>query len=171
MRKEHSPATNRMDKAQIDRTIIFSASAGRAYYVPILRSIRDDNLACLNVVRNGGNIPPVWPKWRPRLVIIGDDDGQASGPTGFAAALLRSFFQRPAGVIVHASGAEEAHYALAVQNALYGTEGQRLSVMVETTSAFAEEWVNFSLLYALTIKPFVIHPPPGLFHPLPEVRQ
>ncbi|KAF0138684.1 MAG: hypothetical protein FD153_1166, partial [Rhodospirillaceae bacterium] len=114
---------------------------------------------------------PVWPRRRPCVAIIGDDDERVSGPAGFAAALLQSFFQRPAGIIVHAAGAQEEHYALAVQNALHDTAEQRLSVMVETTSAFAEKWVNFSLLHAPTIKPLVIHPPLGLSYPLPEVRQ
>ena len=162
---------NHLSKEQAARLIALYTSAGCAHYVPLYRAIRRDKLFFMQIARDWGSGLPVWPRQRPCVALIGDDDGCVSGPAGFAPDMLRSLFGAAAALIIHGAGAKAEHYTALVQAALYATGEPKLAVMVETTSSFIEEWFAYGRLHAPTAGTLLIRVSEGMAHPLPEVRQ
>lgn len=85
----------------------------------------------------------------PAVVLIGDDDGEATGPTGWSG--IRHAKRWAVSAIIHAAAGEAAHYQAAVIAA--GTHKRLL--LVETTAEHRDAWIS-----ALAPLPyFVISPP------------
>lgn len=93
----------------------------------------------------------------PTVLIVGDDDGAASGPLAWKCA--HRLARWPNAVIVHAAGAEERHYLAAIDAA----ERVGRVLLVETSSTHAWAWGKF-LANPQTL---IIAPPSDLPHPDP----
>ncbi len=104
---------------------------------PVFRAAALGDLAAFGLTARSTAFP--WKmvnKFRlPTVGIIGDDDYSASGPDGWASA--RAAIGWCAAAIVHAAGAEAAHYAEAVLSA---QQIGRL-LLIETDSANAPAWL------------------------------
>ena len=128
------PQLRQTDKLQADLTIA-RASAAAPWLVPVLRAARDGRIALAVWVR-GTEMPARRLKRAriPCLTIIGDDDGQSCGPSGWPRLhRLRSWTQR---VFLHAAGGDAGHYGLAADAAvLCGA-----LVLVETDTDHAPAW-------------------------------
>jgi hypothetical protein len=71
---------------------------------------------------------------RPTVVVVGDDDYQSTGPSGWRCSAVVS--EWAAAAVVHAAGATAESYSEAVRAArLLGR-----AVLIETDTAHAEEW-------------------------------
>ena len=103
------------------------------HVVPLLRAVAAGvHVAC---VPRGVPFPrELAALEKPCIVVIGDDDGLATGPAGYPAAKRLGYWARRA--MVHGAGGEAEHYELAVEAAaLYGRV-----LIVETGSARISEW-------------------------------
>ncbi len=118
--------TFRWNADEINALIAAMALQGHAFYAPVYRAVRDQDLALMLVRRGVRRVD--WPPYRPRLAIIGDDDDTPTGPAGFPRKMLRALFAKAPYVLVHGTGATEGQYALATEAAVL----LDLAVVVET---------------------------------------
>jgi hypothetical protein len=124
----------------MDRMIAFHSSVPALHHrLPFLRAARAKQLSVCEIGR-GGVL-----EWReveqlasrlPMLILIGDDDHESSGPSGFPG-LRRMQYWRPRKVVVHGSGVSEA----ISQEIVAAIQVLRRMVLVETDSAHIDEWM------------------------------
>jgi len=129
-------AQNRADFA---RLISLAQTSGHGHLVELLRPAMRGQLN-VSLPRRDTRMPPLHTmgkRGRPVLVLLGDDDYQPTGPKGWACSdKLRSWARF---ALVHAAGAEPAHYARAASLAI---ECGRL-LLIETASSAADDWALF----------------------------
>lgn len=150
-----------MTRAEIARMIGQAETAGVGHLsgllLPVMRSE-------LNVVVPSRDMvaPPLYrmgKKGRPVVALLGDDDYRPAGPGAWAcAARLRSW---AAFAIVHGTGAQRQHYDMAADKA----KQVRRLLLIETTSAAAQDWAAF-LSERVPPLPFMGLLPPDGVHPV-----
>lgn len=150
-----------MKRADIARVIGQAELAGAGFYTPLLRRVMQGGLNACWPMRDTA-MPPLYrlsKSGRPLVVIVGDDDYQTTGPDGWAcAAKLRTW---AAFAVVHGTGGKSEHYEMAADMAV---QTRRL-LLVETTSAAAQDWAAF--LHERSPKlPFLGILPPDGAHPV-----
>lgn len=101
---------------------------------------------------------------RPAVVLVGDDDGLDRGPAGWP--LATSAVQWASAVMLHAAGAEIAHYECAIMAAEIGCR----TLLVECNTATLPAWVHAVQTAPHRPSVLVIAPPAGSQHPLPLDR-
>lgn len=94
----------------------------------------------------------------PALVIIGDDDHNATGPDGWPAA-IRDFARR---AMIHAASGSIGTYKMALE----GCVASRRYALVETSSAKLKEWVDFFSDSSRCIPLEVVRTEDGVRHPV-----
>lgn len=153
--------------ANVARAISIMEAAGEGYRVPLFRAVMHDQLA----------ISHIWPDQaapvsrldrtgRPALLLISDDDDiTRRGPDGWVGAVRALRWANA--VIVHAAAGLAHHYDIAVE----GTLAHRRMVVVETSSALAQSWVDAALRLQPDQRILRIEPPPGQVHPVPMGRE
>lgn len=143
--------------AEIDRLIAFHASIPELHHrLPFLRAVRAGLLMTCEIHRGG--LPDQRElvrigKKRAVMLLIGDDDYQSSGPSGWSALRFRQW--RPVKVIVHATGGTEA----ISQELVTGALALRRTVLIETDQAHAVAWREWGQ---------ALEPPYGVLTLLPE---
>ena len=71
---------------------------------------------------------------RPAIALIGDDDYQSSGPSGWKS--MHRLLGWAKGALIHGTGADVPSYEVAIQMALH----YRRFLLIETDSAHVREW-------------------------------
>jgi hypothetical protein len=154
--------TTTVSKTEIDKVIAFAATAGGRHYIPLFRAIRDRRIAMMQVLR-GTTLSMRELKTftrRPLVLILGDDDHMATGPSCFPCVGTAKRWARS--VLLHGTGGEPEHYEGAVQLA----EQFGNCLLIETSSAQIDPWLE-ALKDAPKLKRgVVIWPPSGETHPV-----
>jgi len=150
-------------RAQIERVAAIIAAVA-PYQLPLLRAARDGLLALCGPTRAGS---PPWrileSTRRPIIILIGDDDGESTGPAGWACAKHLRCWGKSA--MVHAAGGLAEHYETAVSGAMTA----RRYILVETTSEHRAAWER---LLAPGMPVLSIRPDEGSSHPIsPAARE
>jgi hypothetical protein len=124
----------------LDRAIHLTTAAGMLGTAILLRAVRDGRIWLFS-----GGPPESAPKFKdwaaqtarqPAIALLGDDNGQQRGAAAWAGYAYR-MMRWASFVIVHASGAELAHYQMAIAAAEVGAR----VLIVETCSASAPSWL------------------------------
>jgi len=122
--------------AVLDRAVAAAAIAGAGHTAELLRAVRRGEIALIQPQNRAVMVSLSTLKRSPRpvLVVVGDDDYQSTGPSGWACfpALLR--WARAA--IVHGTGADVESYRWAIAMARATGRG----LLIETSSVFALTW-------------------------------
>jgi hypothetical protein len=107
--------------------------------LPVFRALAKGEIALCDVPRGAAAIPSILrgPTGKPVLCIVGDDDHCATGPAAFPIAKRLAYWARR--IMVHGTGGQAAHYALAVEATLL----VRQVVLIETDAGHLEEWTRF----------------------------
>lgn len=154
-----------MKREDIARMIGQAELAGAGFYTPLLRRVMQGELNACAPMRHTA-MPPLYrlgKKGRPLVVIIGDDDYRPAGPDTWACAdKLRAWASF---AVVHGTGGRPEHYAMAAEMAM---QVRRL-LLIETTSAAAQDWAGF-LRERTPILPFMGVLPPVGAHPVVPAR-
>jgi hypothetical protein len=150
-----------MKRQDIARIIAQAEQAGISYYTGLLRDVQRAELNMIVPMRDTV-MPPLYrlgKQGRPLIVLLGDDDYRSAGPQTWAcAAKLRDW---AAFAIIHGTGAERWHYDMASAAA----RNVRRLLLIETTSAAAQDWAAF--LHERSPKlPFLGILPPDGAHPV-----
>ena len=128
-----------MKREDIARVIGHAEMAGAGFYVPLLRRVMNGDLNLIWPQRDTVQ-PPFYrlgKSGRPLVVVVGDDDYRPAGPATWACAdKLRTW---AAFAIIHGTGGRPEHYAMAGAAAM---DVRRL-LLIETTSAAAQDWAAF----------------------------
>jgi len=104
----------------------------------------------------------VGKRGRPIVVVVSDDDYQTTGPDGWAcAAKLRTW---AAFAVVHGTGAQREHYALAA----HLTVQTRRLLFIETSSAGAQQWAGFLRERTPALRFMGLLPPDGMHPVMPD---
>jgi len=120
----------------VDRAIALLAQTGGDHYVPLFRAVRAGVIAFIPFThrRQAWRVPKI-PRGLPILALIGDDDLQSTGPSGWRAA--RGVCSWAQYALVHAAAAAPEHYASAVLAAII----HKRALLIETATARYREWV------------------------------
>jgi hypothetical protein len=150
-------------REQFDKMIAAAGTLGAAHYQIPLRASREGRIN-LAIASRGGDISIGQLKRSPRpiLVVIGDDDYASTGPVGWPIA--RKLFRWARHVVIHATGADDTSYRLAVEMAVT----VRRLVLVETSSDCAGAWA--AACRQAHIPALALMPANGQ-HPLPLSRE
>ena len=124
--------------AELDDAIARASQLGMAHQVPLLRALRLGIVSAAFVSRAASAIDLNRFGNRPAVVVLQDDDFQASGPAGFPVA--RKALRWGRAFMLHAAGGEPQHYAALVEAAL----SLRRVVLIETSADRAEGWFTFA---------------------------
>ncbi len=144
------------------RLIAMSDSIDGGCLTELLRPASRGELNLIVPMRDTVQLPfyRMSKRGRPIVVVVGDDDYQTTGPDGWACAdRLRNW---AAFAIVHGTGGQRQHYAMA---AAMAAEMRRL-VFIETSTAGAQLWAGF-LAERTPALPFMgLLPSDGGAHPV-----
>ena len=156
-----------MSRAEIARVIGQAELSGAGFYVPLLRRVMQGEVNACWPMRDT-LMPPLYrlgKSGRPLIVVVGDDDYRPAGPDTWAcASKLRAW---AAFAIVHGTGGKPEHYALAVEMAV---QVRRL-VLIETTSAAAQDWAGFLREHSPALSFMGVLPPDGVHPVMPDKGQ
>ena len=132
--------------------LLKAAGAGRIAMTGLVDRLSRPNLYALNKAK------------QPALIVVGDDDNRTTGPMGWAATAQMMQWAR--GCLLHATGADQRSYALAVTMA----EDLGRLLLVETSSDAAEAWL--SVLQGADVPTVLLRPTGDGVHPVePEQEQ
>lgn len=148
-------------QAEIARMIARAEQAGAGFLAGLLRPVMACEMNLIVPMRDTVQPPfyRIGKQGRPIVVLVGDDDYRPAGPhTWMCAAKLRAWASF---AIVHGTGAEAWHYHMAAAAA---RDVGRL-LLIETTSAAAQDWAGF-LRERTPALPFMGLLPPDGSHPV-----
>jgi hypothetical protein len=129
--------------------------AGQGFRVPILRAVFERRMGFVESAR-GGQIPAkVLRDPRPHLILLGDDDLCSSGPAGWPQG--RRLLRWCRRVMIHATGGEPQHYALAVE----ATESAGRVLLIETDMVHMPAWLALVQERQPPVPTLVLRPHPG----------
>ena len=113
--------------------LIAHLQPGLAGQLPLVRAAQAGHVRWIAHIRGTRVSPSLLESGEPTIIVIGDDDGAATGPAGWPQA--DRLLGWSASALLHGAGAEAEHYALAVMMAGLGRH-----LLVETASTFLEGW-------------------------------
>jgi hypothetical protein len=146
----------------IDRVIAMLSAAGQRGQAELFRAVRAGEINVAIVGRqNPAPMKTIETSPRAVIVLIGDDDYQSTGPSGFVAWQRLSYWARAA--MVHATGGDAASYRLAIAMAVM----HQKFLLIETDSAHAHAWGD--ALRRRNIPAIGLLPRDGV-HPAPPKR-
>ena len=146
------------DPAATDRLNAAAYPAGFVGRVELLRVVRNREIALVESDRKA-DVPErvLAETTKPLIVVLGDDDYQSTGPTGWAA--VPGLLRWAKGALIHGTGADVPSYRAAIGMALLA----RRFLLIETDSAHAREWGNALLVQGI---PFLGLLPSEGVHPV-----
>ncbi len=155
------------------RAIDLYSRTGFDFRIPLVQSVIDGRICHFEAHRIGssGKVKRflAMSAGRPTLVLIGDDDGDDTGPDGWPMA--RRLLRWARVVVLHGTGAERWHYETTVNTA--ELHGQVL--MVECSTATLPAWMEATRRWAPNAGVQVLRVPPGTpahpTHSTPETVQ
>ena len=156
--------------AALARAITLSEAAGAIGTAHLLRAVRDGRVHVISLPPGTSNVTfkacvRAVPAGRPAIVLLGDDEGLNRGPAGWPMAERAVAWART--IIIHAAGAEVAHYEAAVLAA----ELLERVLFIECGTATAPAWVRLvKPLFDKGLPSLVILPRNGAVHPVPLDR-
>lgn len=104
--------------------------------LPIIRAIRQGKIAAAEYTRKTqAGVTRLKRMPKPLIAILGDDDEEACGPAGWAAA--RPLLKWANALVVHATGPRLSHY----ETAAAMTVMHRRVLLIETDSANLAAWL------------------------------
>ena len=136
--------------------LIANSHSGLAGQLPLLHAARVGQVRWIAHIRGTYIAPSLLNSRKPTIIVVGDDDGAATGPAGWPQADL--LLRWSASAILHGAGAKSEHYDLAVMMAGLGRH-----LLVETASTFLENWRNSAR--RIGVPALAIRPGKGLAHP------
>ncbi len=145
--------------ADLDQLIGFTQQHA-PHRVPLLQAVRHGIITLCELTRDA-TLPAhdLARSQRPKLVLVGDDDGLDSGPDGWTARPRLAGWARHA--VIHATGGDVPSYLAAVTLALH----RHQLVLVETGTTHCMAWHR---LFARSGVPTLnLVPPDGGVHPVP----
>ena len=145
--------------ADVARAIAY-AQQYAPHRVPLLRAVGEGLISLCELTR-GTTLPThqLERALRPVLVLVGDDDGLDTGPSGWAARPRLAGWARHA--FVHATGGDVPSYETAIGLALH----RKRVVLIETGTVHVMAW---HFLFARAGVPTLnLVPPNGGAHPVP----
>ena len=147
----------RATRENMDRAIDLMRRSGCHAHIPLFEAVRAGTLALVYVTDRTApvSIGELKRMGKPVVVLIGDDDGQATGPAGWSCAVPVARWARTG--LIHGAGAEAAHYRVAVA----GAAAHRRLMLVETESRFIAQWAGL-----LAPTPMLIIAPVDGAHPV-----
>jgi hypothetical protein len=118
--------------------IVAQEQIGEPAPIPLYRAVQD-GLVTAVLHRRGARVEAstLWPKRRPTVIVLGDDDYQSTGPCGWPQAVR--LMRWAALIILHGSGGTPEHYGMAVVAAVV----RRRVLFVETSAAQLAAWKLF----------------------------
>ena len=149
-----------IDPRNLEKAIAFCRTHESEHHIPLLQAVGvgrlaytalTDRLACPNV-------HALSRSRRASLILVGDDEGQTTGPYGWAAADQLARWTR--GAMVHGTGGCRASYTLAVNMA----QAAGRFVLVETSSDAAEAWAE--IFDRADVPTLILRPSGGGVHPV-----
>jgi hypothetical protein len=154
--------------ADLARAIVLAEHVGAIGTAHLLRALAAGRIACLPILPDSSATS--FKRFvhatahRPAVVLVGDDDGFDRGPDGWTLAGRAVYWAR--GVLIHAAGAELAHYQAAIEAA----ESAGRVLVIECSSVTLAAWA--ALVGAAPHRPatLLIYPSGGV-HPLPIKRE
>jgi hypothetical protein len=153
----HAPSS------QLNDTILLCEQMGSPGHAALFRTVRDRQISLVVVPRDAPISDKVLNRsQRPMVVLVGDDDGASTGPSGFRA--WRRLKQWAGCALVHAAAADVESYTVAIMMA--AVLGKLL--LIETSSAREPEWA--AALEVASI-PAVGVLPRGGVHPVPPHKR
>jgi len=120
---------------EIDRVLEVMHGIGQDAQAPLFYAAKGGSIDLDLAHDRAASVDFYW-AGRPRLMLIGDDDGHATGPEGWACAAEAAAWCR--GAIVYASAGDRHIYNLAVA----GTAVIDRLLLVETSPDMAARWQN-----------------------------
>lgn len=124
------------DAVAINRLAADFYRQGATHLAPIFNAALAGQVAAVGLAKRNVQFPrrEVASFRLPTVLIVGDDDDAATGPTGWRSAKEATHWA--AAAIVHGAGAERGHYDMAVASAV---RFRRL-LLIETRSQFVRPW-------------------------------
>jgi hypothetical protein len=148
---------------QIDRLIAHASTMDLPGRVELLRAAREGMIDLVEIQRKAeAPMRTMERSLRPVIMVLGDDDYAATGPSGWAGWQRLSYWAR--GAVVHATGADIVSYRMAIGLALVA----RRFLLIETDSAHAHDWGR--ALHRRNIPAVGLLPPNGV-HPTAPTRE
>lgn len=124
-------------RAQLAEAIWRMEQAGAGWHVPLLRAVLGGTIRAV-FVAPGSRVPrsllDMSRHPRPLVVVLAGDGGGPAEPDAFPQA--RRLLRWARFIILHGTGGEASHYALAAEAAIQA----RRVLLVETTSAALPAW-------------------------------
>jgi hypothetical protein len=146
---------------RLNEAILMCEQMGSPGHAELFRACRDQQISL--VTREVSISDKVLNRsQRPMVVLLGDDDGHSSGPSGFRSwRRLKSW----AGcALIHAAAADVETYTVAIAMAVL--QGRML--LIETSSDMAQAWAD--ALQAASIPAIGVLPKGGV-HPVPPDKR
>lgn len=140
----------RANDAEHHVVLLEAAAARQLAYTALGSRLARPNLHALNKAAG------------PALIVVGDDDGDTTGPTGWLALPQLATWAR--GAVVHGTGGDRPTYQLAISMA---QEVGRL-LLVETSSDAVEPWAL--ALARAGVRSLCLVPSSGGVHPIDADR-
>ena len=149
---------------QIDRLIAHLIANGVAHQAELYRAVRQGRLGVVQLDRHAAAPMGMLKRAKvPCIVLIGDDDYQSCGSTGWAS--IPRLLRWASGAMIHGTGGDVSSYQAAITMAL----ACRKFLLIETDSAHLQEWGD-ALLGASPPVPFVGLRPSNGVHPVVPAR-
>jgi hypothetical protein len=159
---DYNPSSERLNRA-----ILLAVQAGSIGVAALLRAVRDGRIALFICQPENASDFKTWAAktaGQPVVCLVGDDDGLERGYVAWRGYAFR-MFRWSDRVLVHAAGADVAHYEAAI---LAAEEGDRVLV-IETGSIQAERWLQ--ALATVPRRPTLLIWPKEDVHPIPVDRR
>ncbi len=152
-----------------ERAIHTLQQSDTGHRIPVVQAWLDGRIAHLEVQRSGcaGKTKRFLAMARlPALVLIGDDDGEDTGPDGWSVAQRLLRWARV--VVLHATGAERWHYEVTIATA----EAYGRVLMVECGSSTLAAWKQATLRWSPNSFVQILEVPAGRgVHPVPAAPE
>lgn len=154
-----------LDPRNIEKAIGICKALGSDHHVPLLQAVGVGRIAMtmLGDRLARPNLYALNREKRSGLVLIGDDEGNTTGPAGWAAAAQAMQWAR--GGLIHATGGDRRSYMLAVTMA----EQVGRLLLIECSSDAAEAWA--SALQAASVPAVILLPTGDSVHPVEPERE
>ena len=125
-----------LDPRNVEKGINLCRALGSEHHIPLMQAAGVGRIVLTALVDRlqRPNLYALNKEKRPALILVGDDEGRTTGPLGWIAST--QLMQWARGALVHATGADQQSYMLAVTMA----EQFGRMLLIETASNAAEAW-------------------------------
>lgn len=150
-------------RADAERAINTLQQTGCGYRIPLVQAALDGRVAHLEIQRSGcsGKAKRFIARTanRPTLILVGDDDGDDTGPNGWP--LAQRLMRWSAVIVLHATGGQRWHYESALDAAVSSGTVLLVECGTATLPAWKEaarRWAPAAFVVALVPNGQGVHP-------------